>query len=169
MSAPNPCHDCIVDASPQPILQAAMRRALITRNNPRAVKVMHERHFADNPFKPALSRDFRPYKPHPAALQHICKQWEAPPAEVVMIGDSAGDDVRPLLSQHTSYSEWSGTAAGRGGGSMLTTCLLYCLLLMFSAGCSVQPAVAGACLCCGCHCNLVVETLDFLVQTQFET
>lgn len=48
------------------------------------------------PFSPALSREFRPYKPHPAPLLHICSNWEVPPNEVMMIGDSLKDDVSSL-------------------------------------------------------------------------
>lgn len=44
-------------------------------------------------FCPALSREFRPYKPDPAPLLHICSDWEVLPNEVMMIGDSLKDDV----------------------------------------------------------------------------
>lgn len=44
-------------------------------------------------FVPALSREFRPYKPDPAPLLHICTAWDIPPSEVLMIGDSLRDDV----------------------------------------------------------------------------
>lgn len=44
-------------------------------------------------FTPALSREFRPYKPDPAPLLHICSTWGLPPNEVMMIGDSLKDDV----------------------------------------------------------------------------
>ncbi|KAK7812783.1 haloacid dehalogenase-like hydrolase domain-containing protein At2g33255 [Quercus suber] len=44
-------------------------------------------------FCPALSREFRPYKPDPAPLLHICSDWEVLPTEVMMIGDSLKDDV----------------------------------------------------------------------------
>ncbi|KAK3025661.1 hypothetical protein RJ639_041953 [Escallonia herrerae] len=43
-------------------------------------------------FYPALSREFRPYKPDPAPLLHICTAWEVQPDEVMMIGDSLKDD-----------------------------------------------------------------------------
>ena len=42
---------------------------------------------------PALSREFAPYKPDPASLLHIAERWGMPPQEMVMIGDSAKDDV----------------------------------------------------------------------------
>ena len=44
-------------------------------------------------FSPALSREFRPYKPDPAPLLHICSTWEVQPNEVMMVGDSLKDDV----------------------------------------------------------------------------
>ena len=45
------------------------------------------------PFRPALSREFQPYKPHAAPLLHICDTWGANPKEVLIIGDSHKDDV----------------------------------------------------------------------------
>lgn len=44
-------------------------------------------------FSPALSREFRPYKPNPDPLLHICATWGVHPNEVLMIGDSLKDDV----------------------------------------------------------------------------
>lgn len=44
-------------------------------------------------FSPALSREFRPCKPDPAPLLHICSTWEVQPHEVMMVGDSLKDDV----------------------------------------------------------------------------
>ncbi|BFG14266.1 hypothetical protein CerSpe_005400 [Prunus speciosa] len=44
-------------------------------------------------FSPALSREFRPYKPDPAPLLHICSAWEVKPSEIMMVGDSLKDDV----------------------------------------------------------------------------
>jgi hypothetical protein len=44
-------------------------------------------------FSPALSREFKPYKPSAAPLLHICNTWGASPSEVLMVGDSAKDDV----------------------------------------------------------------------------
>ena len=48
-------------------------------------------------FSPALSREFRPYKPDPAPLLHICSAWEVQPNEVIMVGDSLKDDVSGLF------------------------------------------------------------------------
>ncbi|KAG4908280.1 hypothetical protein JHK84_056806 [Glycine max] len=68
------------------------RRGLITRNTKSAVDLFHERFGIT--FSPALSREFRPYKPDPGPLLHICSLWEVQPNEVIMIGDSLKDDVR---------------------------------------------------------------------------
>ncbi|KAK7278532.1 hypothetical protein RJT34_23562 [Clitoria ternatea] len=81
-----------------------IRRGLITRNTKSAVDLYHERFGIK--FSPALSREFRPYKPDPAPLLHICSLWEVQPNEVIMVGDSLKDDV----------------ACGRQAGAF--TCLL---------------------------------------------
>ncbi|CAA3009234.1 haloacid dehalogenase-like hydrolase domain-containing At2g33255 [Olea europaea subsp. europaea] len=81
-----------------------IRRGLITRNVKEAVDLFHLRFGMI--FSPALSREFRPYKPDPAPLLHICTAWGMQPDEVMMIGDSLKDDV----------------ACGRRAGAF--TCLL---------------------------------------------
>ncbi|KAI3430102.1 uncharacterized protein J3R85_008245 [Psidium guajava] len=68
-----------------------LRRGLITRNVRSAVDLFHQRFGII--FSPALSREFRPYKPDPAPLLHICSSWEVQPSEVMMVGDSLKDDV----------------------------------------------------------------------------
>ncbi|CAH9087766.1 unnamed protein product [Cuscuta europaea] len=68
-----------------------IRRGLITRNAKAAVDLFHQRFGMT--FTPALSREFRPCKPDPAPLLHICDTWEVHPNEVMMIGDSLKDDV----------------------------------------------------------------------------
>uniref|UniRef100_A0ACD5YQ91 Uncharacterized protein n=1 Tax=Avena sativa TaxID=4498 RepID=A0ACD5YQ91_AVESA len=68
-----------------------IRRGLITRNVKEAVDLFHQRFGMT--FVPALSREFRPYKPDPAPLLHICSTWKLPPNEVIMIGDSLKDDI----------------------------------------------------------------------------
>ncbi|CAD6241739.1 unnamed protein product [Miscanthus lutarioriparius] len=67
-----------------------IRRGLITRNVKDAVDLFHQRFGMT--FTPALSREFRPYKPDPAPLLHICSTWNIPPHEVIMVGDSLKDD-----------------------------------------------------------------------------
>eukprot|EP00271_Cylindrocystis_brebissonii_P013664 TRINITY_DN33758_c0_g1_i1.p1 TRINITY_DN33758_c0_g1~~TRINITY_DN33758_c0_g1_i1.p1 ORF type:complete len:155 (-),score=19.03 TRINITY_DN33758_c0_g1_i1:209-643(-) len=69
-----------------------IRRGLITRNVKKSVDHFHSR-FNVAPFSPALSREFRPYKPDPGPLLHICRAWDVLPAEVLFIGDSPKDDV----------------------------------------------------------------------------
>ncbi|CAI9117995.1 OLC1v1019495C2 [Oldenlandia corymbosa var. corymbosa] len=69
----------------------SIRRGLITRNVKDAVDLFHLRFGIT--FAPALSREFRPYKPDPAPLLHICSTWNIQPNEVMMIGDSLKDDV----------------------------------------------------------------------------
>uniref|UniRef100_A0A1D1YNR5 Uncharacterized hydrolase YOR131C n=1 Tax=Anthurium amnicola TaxID=1678845 RepID=A0A1D1YNR5_9ARAE len=68
-----------------------VRRGLITRNVKDSVELFHLRFGME--FTPALSREFRPYKPDPAPLLHICSTWNVHPGEVIMIGDSLRDDV----------------------------------------------------------------------------
>ncbi|XP_073134895.1 haloacid dehalogenase-like hydrolase domain-containing protein At2g33255 [Henckelia pumila] len=68
-----------------------IRRGLITRNVKDSVVLFHNRFGMT--FSPALSREFRPYKPDPAPLLHICSNWGVQPDEVMMIGDSLKDDV----------------------------------------------------------------------------
>ncbi|KAF5736692.1 haloacid dehalogenase-like hydrolase domain-containing protein [Tripterygium wilfordii] len=68
-----------------------IRRGLITRNVKEAVDLFHVRFGMS--FFPALSREFRPYKPDPAPLLHICSTWNVQPSEVMMVGDSLKDDV----------------------------------------------------------------------------
>ncbi|KAL5781569.1 hypothetical protein ACOSP7_006598 [Xanthoceras sorbifolium] len=68
-----------------------IRRGLITRNVKEAVDLFHQRFGII--FSPALSREFRPYKPDPAPLLHICSMWRVQPNEVMMVGDSLKDDV----------------------------------------------------------------------------
>ena len=77
-------------------------RALITRNVIKSVRWFHAEHFCRpcergitrGPFIPAYSRECGfPYKPNPGALLHVCEQWGIMPSEMIMIGDSAKDDV----------------------------------------------------------------------------
>lgn len=68
-----------------------IRRGLITRNVKAGVDLFHQRFGMT--FSPALSREFRPYKPDPAPLLHICSAWGVQPNEVIMIGDSLKDDI----------------------------------------------------------------------------
>ncbi|KMZ72776.1 HAD superfamily hydrolase [Zostera marina] len=68
-----------------------IRRGLVTRNMKNAVDMFHLRF--GMVFNPALSREFKPYKPNPAPLLHICSTWGIHPNEIMMIGDSLKDDI----------------------------------------------------------------------------
>ncbi|KAH7623919.1 putative Haloacid dehalogenase-like hydrolase domain-containing protein [Nannochloris sp. 'desiccata'] len=68
-------------------------RALVTRNVSSSVDFFHRTHFDLPPFFPALSREWTPYKPDPGSLLHIAEHWGVKGTELVMIGDSAKDDV----------------------------------------------------------------------------
>ena len=72
---------------------AGVPRGLVTRNVSRSVDFFHTTHFPLPPFSPSLSREWTPYKPNPAALHHIAERWGVDSSELVMIGDSAKDDV----------------------------------------------------------------------------
>ncbi|XP_010542969.1 PREDICTED: haloacid dehalogenase-like hydrolase domain-containing protein At2g33255 [Tarenaya hassleriana] len=68
-----------------------IRRGLITRNVKKAIDIFHERFGVV--FSPALGREFRPYKPNPDPLLHICSTWDIRPDQVIMVGDSLKDDI----------------------------------------------------------------------------
>ena len=68
-------------------------RALVTRNVSSSVDFFHRTAFNLPPFFPALSREWTPYKPDPAALHHIAEHWGIDTREMVMIGDSPKDDI----------------------------------------------------------------------------
>lgn len=72
---------------------AGVPRALVTRNVSSSVDFFHKTHFNLPPFFPSLSREWTPYKPDPAALHHIADHWGVPSHQLVMIGDSAKDDI----------------------------------------------------------------------------
>ena len=72
---------------------AGLPRGLVTRNVQTSVAHFHANAWPLSPFTPALAREFKPYKPAPDALLHICERWGVHPSEVVMIGDSAKDDI----------------------------------------------------------------------------
>ncbi|KAG6757284.1 hypothetical protein POTOM_037591 [Populus tomentosa] len=83
--------ECVLAWSIREVMIWSDRRGLITRNVKEAVDLYHQRF--EIVFSPALSREFRPYKPDPAPLLHICSTWDVQPNEVMMVGDSLKDDV----------------------------------------------------------------------------
>jgi len=69
-------------------------RAVVTQNAQENLDYFHRHHFPLPPFAPAISRDSgHRVKPHPDALLACCDAWGIPPSEVLMVGDSARDDV----------------------------------------------------------------------------
>ncbi|KAF5834840.1 HAD-like domain-containing protein [Dunaliella salina] len=76
---------------------SSVPRGLITRNVMSSVHHFHNHHLIPAgvpPFIPAISRECNyEYKPSPQALLHICNSWGASPSEVIMVGDSAKDDI----------------------------------------------------------------------------
>ncbi|GLI69755.1 hypothetical protein VaNZ11_014435, partial [Volvox africanus] len=73
--------------------QRGLPRGLITRNVRRSVQYFHD-FMGLVPFKPAITRECEfPYKPSPAALQHIATTWGVETSQVLMVGDSVRDDV----------------------------------------------------------------------------
>ena len=53
----------------------------------------HDRLHPARPFVPALARGCTQPKPSPHAIHHCATAWGVAPHEVVVIGDSAADDV----------------------------------------------------------------------------
>ena len=80
-----------------------IHRALLTRNVQTSIDAMHEKLLKQmsikERFSPAVGRDSMvdgivlPPKPAPDAILHICKVWECSPKDVIMVGDSAADDI----------------------------------------------------------------------------
>eukprot|EP00978_Attheya_sp_CCMP212_P032354 scaffold125979_cov52-Attheya_sp.AAC.4 len=93
-----------------------IRRAIVTRNVERNVHLMQDllwtSHGIPN-FYPIVARDtvvedtLIPYKPAPDAIHYICQQWNCDTREVLMVGDSAADDIA------------AGNRAGCGGSVLL--------------------------------------------------
>lgn len=80
------------------------KRAVLTRNVGYSVDVMHDKLWKEHSareFFPAVNRETEgrenkgplPLKPAPDAILHICNVWGYTPDEVVMVGDSAADDI----------------------------------------------------------------------------
>ena len=105
-------------------------RALVTRNVSSSIDFFHAHHFTLPPFVPALSRDCIEPKPSPASLLHIAERWGVAPGELVMVGDSAKDDVRTpqkgvvvVVVFGGERSEMSVCVCERGRGPGLGGCL----------------------------------------------
>jgi phosphoglycolate phosphatase-like HAD superfamily hydrolase len=86
-----------------------IQRAVLTRNVQRSVNVMHKMLWDTHSVKefyPSVSRDTTmsgssldeekkplPSKPSPEPIFHICNIWGCSPEQVIMVGDSAADDI----------------------------------------------------------------------------
>lgn len=66
-------------------------KAICTRNFPIPVNHLTTTFLPNHRFEPVITRDFKPPKPHPAGILHICKGWGIDPENVVMVGDSMDD------------------------------------------------------------------------------
>lgn len=64
---------------------------ICTRNFDTPVTHLLEKFLAGSKFHPIVTRDFRPPKPHPAGILHICESWGVSAEGVLMVGDSVDD------------------------------------------------------------------------------
>lgn len=62
-----------------------IRRGLLTRNSRRSVKTVLGR--LGLSFDPIVAREDGPPKPNPDGIWTICRVWDLPPGDVLMIGD----------------------------------------------------------------------------------
>ena len=77
-----------------------LKVGLITRNDQTSVdhflckfKAEHNSLFDDNssPFSIMLTREFKPVKPDPASVFHICSEWNIKPENIIVVGDDVKD------------------------------------------------------------------------------
>lgn len=74
-------------------------RAVVTRNGNHAVELFLAQvcqlavHHPPSTggFSCILTRDFTPFKPDPASVHYICRQWNVAPSDVVFVGDGRDD------------------------------------------------------------------------------
>lgn len=109
------------------LAENGLKRAVLTRNLEKNVHPMTEIYrdeisktdldLMDPLFHPVIARDTRMHpndeeplkaKPNPDGILHICKVWGCNPSEVIMVGDSANDDMA------------AANRAGCGGAVLLT-------------------------------------------------
>ena len=87
----------IRDAALQPGIRDLLRRArahglrlaLLTRNTIESATTICQRFELE--FDPMLTREFPHLKPSPEPVLHICRQWQLPPKQVLMVGDYLHD------------------------------------------------------------------------------
>ena len=84
-----------------------IKRAVLTRNVESSLDYMQDKLWKEEsitPFFPAVARDttarapgelerFLIPKPDPDSIFYICRQWGCEPKDVIMVGDSAADDI----------------------------------------------------------------------------
>ena len=99
--------------------ESQIKMAIITRNDQRGVehflKHLKPRFQDGKIFSHIITREFKPIKPDPAAVFHICKQWNIKCCNTVFVGDHKHDiecghaagSVTVLLNNqdNTSYKE----------------------------------------------------------------
>ncbi|KAL7544965.1 hypothetical protein ACHAWF_008337 [Thalassiosira exigua] len=106
------------------LLENGLNCAVLTRNLEKNVRPMEKMYLKemdadfsiDELFHPIVARDTRLHpdveplkaKPHPDGILHICQLWGCDPSEVIMVGDSANDDMT------------AANRAGCGGAVLLT-------------------------------------------------
>ncbi|EFJ28384.1 hypothetical protein SELMODRAFT_93629 [Selaginella moellendorffii] len=84
-----------------------LRRGMITRSSTRDAENFEAEELAvGSRFSPILGNEASAMKPSPQPLLRVCETWGVNPGEVLMVGDSAKDDV----------------ACGKSAGAM--TCLV---------------------------------------------
>lgn len=88
--------------------EQGIRRAVLTRNVETSLDFMQDKLLKEEgigPFFPAVARDTQIQvsatttrnlipKPDPDSILHICEQWNCEPKDVIMVGDSATDDIQ---------------------------------------------------------------------------
>ena len=113
------------------LAENGLNRAVLTRNLEKNVPFMvdlyreemkefvvaQQEHMLEQIFHPVVARDTKSHpdsdeplkaKPFPDGILHICKVWGCDPSEVIMVGDSANDDMA------------AANRAGCGGAVLLT-------------------------------------------------
>jgi HAD superfamily hydrolase (TIGR01549 family) len=87
-----------------------VKTALLTRNSRCSVDAflkklcssfdatLYQNLSTDSLFSHILTRDFKPHKPSPAPVQHICTQWKLSPENVLLVGDGKEDIISGHLA-----------------------------------------------------------------------
>lgn len=89
----------MVQMVPQPGLLTLMEyldtksilKGICTRNFDGPVAHLRTQFMPGILFEPVITREFKPPKPDPAGILHICSTWGVDGSEVIMVGDSIDD------------------------------------------------------------------------------